>query len=154
MKHDRIQPFCVENRDMRIELKDMALNQYPPFDWQDSYAVTVPTGHKDLLLRNMEQVIPFKMLQLSAPFIDPHHGTISKILSVACVPLRMLVESSQSLWHQRKKNFPRERRPTRDPLGPFEECPLWVRHCGIPHAKNECKRDFTTFQGSQQHLGV
>lgn len=72
--------------------------------------------------------------------------------SVACAPLRMLVESSRSVWHQRKKNFPWERRPTRDPLGPFEECPLWVRHCGI--AKNECKQDFTTFQGSQQHLGV
>ncbi len=31
----------------------------------------------------MEQEIPFKALRLRAPFIDPHHGTISTILSVS-----------------------------------------------------------------------
>ena len=37
-KNDRIQPFCVENRDMRIEPKDVALNRYTPCDWLAKFA--------------------------------------------------------------------------------------------------------------------
>ena len=41
---------------MRIELLDMALNRYPPFDYQDSYAVAVPNAcHPCLFLLHSAQ---------------------------------------------------------------------------------------------------